>query len=271
MHGLGNHFVVVESITQNINLTSKKIQMLSDPCLGIGFDQLLIIEKSKNSEFDFNYRIFNKNGNEVEQCGNGARCIALFVRLKKLTDKNKIYVKTKTNKISLKIYKNNIVKVNMGEPIFNPKHIPLLYNKEQIEYKLKLKNSDQTIYFGSVSLGNPHCIINVNNINTAPVSTLGPKLEIHKYFPNKVNVGFMQILNKNNIYLRVYERNTGETKSCGSGACAAVAVGIRQYKLSNIVNVNLLGGKLIIKWKGPNYPLFMIGEATHVYEGYINI
>lgn len=274
MHGLCNDFVIVDCVKQkNLFFSPKIIQNLANRNTGIGFDQLLIVEPSNpNHKCDFNYRIFNANGKEVEQCGNGARCIAIFLYLKGLIKKRKIKIHTKKGYIFLNIKKNNFVCVNMGIPKFHPKDIPFYSKTNKIKnfYKIKLKNYKQ-IFFNVVSLGNPHCVIKVNKINNDEIKTIGPLIEKHKKFPEGVNVGFLEKINKNKINLRVYERGVGETKACGSGACAAVAVGIRKGILSNNVSVNLLGGVLNIFWKGLGHPIFMTGPATYIYDGNINI
>ncbi|MXP56419.1 diaminopimelate epimerase [Pantoea sp. Mhis] len=269
MHGLGNDFMVVDAVTQDIFFSTKLIKHLSDRYIGVGFDQLLIVEPPYEPNFDFHYRIFNADGNEVTQCGNGARCLALFVRLKQLTNKDNIRVSTKTNQLVLNILKKDLIHVNMGEPNFEPHKIPFNTSKTKNFYLLHLPNL--TVLFGVVSIGNPHCIIPVKDIKTAPVKILGPLLENYKKFPDGVNVGFMEIVNPNYIRLRVYERSVGETQACGSGACAAVAWGIKQGTLKEAVRVDLLNGTLYIEWKGKGYPLCMTGPATHVYDGYIYI
>ncbi|CAL4324926.1 Diaminopimelate epimerase [Buchnera aphidicola (Chaitophorus sp. 3695)] len=267
MHGLKNDFMVVETLTQKFLLTKKIIQKLSHRYTGIGFDQLLVIESPKIKNTDFNYRIFNSNGLEVEQCGNGARCLAKFVFQKKFIKKDRIIVSTKNRIMTLKIKKKNKVLVNLGTPNFNPKNIPFLSSIEKNIYSLKINSTK--VYFGVVSVGNPHCVIIVNDILTAKVKEIGSILESHKFFPNKVNVGFMQILNRNNISLRVFERGVGETQSCGSGACAAVMIGIKQNKLSNIVHVILKGGSITVKFNPKKNCIYMLGSADHVYDGYI--
>ncbi|WP_216361661.1 diaminopimelate epimerase [Buchnera aphidicola] len=269
MHGLGNDFMVIESIKQDFILTKSIIKNLSDRNTGIGFDQLLLIEKSNNSKFDFHYRIFNSNGNEVEQCGNGARCVGLFLFLKGLVNKKKIRLSTNKKYIFIKFISNNNIKVNMNEPNFKAEEIPISKKIILKNFSTKLLNKNLTCSL--VSMGNPHCVIQVESINNAPVEKIGKFLEKDSIFPKGVNVGFMKIINKNHIQLRVYERDVGETRSCGSGACAAVAIGIAKNLLYDTVKVDLLGGNLTIKWKGFNYPLYMIGPAHHVYDGYIYI
>lgn len=267
MHGLQNDFMVIETLTQDFFLKKKLIQSFSNRNTGIGFDQLLLIESPKYKNTDFHYRIFNSDGSEVEQCGNGARCLAKFVFQKKLTKKKKIVVSTKNRIMILEIKNNNQILVNVGIPNFNPKDIPFLSPIEKKIYSLKICSKE--INFGVVSIGNPHCIIIVDNIFTTEVKKIGSILENHNLFPNRVNVGFMQIINKNNISLRVFERGVGETKSCGSGACAAVIIGIKQNKLSNIVHVKLPGGKIIIKFNPKENCIYMLGSANHIYDGYI--
>ncbi|QJC29308.1 diaminopimelate epimerase [Enterobacteriaceae endosymbiont of Plateumaris rustica] len=269
MHTLSNDFVVINNIKQYYHLEKNIIKKLSNRYTSIGFDQLLMIESSKNKNIDFHYRIFNADGNEVNQCGNGARCFAKYVRFKKLTLKNNICVSTNTNIIYLKILENNKICVNMGVPLFDPESIPFLGKKSKNKYSLLFNN--EQIFFDIVSLGNPHCIIQVNNLSNISINLIGSFIQNHKLFPNKVNVGFMELINSHNIKLRVFERGVGETNACGTGACAAVAVGIKKYFLSNKVKVNLLGGYLNIKWKGNNNNMFMKGDAHYVYDGEINL
>ena len=269
MHGLGNDFVVVDGVTQNVFFTSETIQRLADRHRGIGFDQLLLVEPPYDPELDFHYRIFNADGTEVSQCGNGARCFARFVTLKGLTNKKDIAVSTQKGNMVLTVKDDNQIRVNMGEPIWEPAKIPFTANKFEKNYILR--TDIQTVLCGAVSMGNPHCVVQVDNIQTANVEQLGPLLESHERFPERVNAGFMQIINKEHIKLRVYERGAGETQACGSGACAAVAVGIMQGLLNNRVQVDLPGGSLIIEWNGVGHTLYMTGEATHVYDGFITL
>ena len=269
MHGLGNDFVVVDGVTQNVFFTSETIQRLADRHRGIGFDQLLLVEPPYDPELDFHYRIFNADGTEVSQCGNGARCFARFVTLKGLTNKKDIAVSTQKGNMVLTVKDDNQIRVNMGEPIWEPAKIPFTANKFEKNYILR--TDIQTVLCGAVSMGNPHCVVQVDDIQTANVEQLGPLLENHERFPERVNAGFMQIINKDHIKLRVYERGAGETQACGSGACAAVAVGIMQGLLNNQVQVDLPGGSLIIEWNGVAHPLYMTGEATHVYDGFITL
>jgi diaminopimelate epimerase len=267
MHGLGNDFMVVNCINQKFLLSSSIIKTLSHRHTGIGFDQLLLVENAKSHVIDFHYRIFNSNGNEVEQCGNGARCFGLFLSIKGLTYKKKISVSTKKRNLFIELLSNNMIKVNMDEPDFR---LCSFISCKKSLYDNYLKTlTIQHVICNIVSMGNPHCIIQVQNIKNAPVNKLGVKIEKDSLFPKGINVGFMEIINKKHIKLRVYERDVGETYACGSGACAAVSIGIIKKLLHHTVQVDLLGGQLIIKWKGIGHALYMIGSATHVYDGYI--
>ena len=269
MHGLGNDFVVVDNVTQNIFLSKEQIRKLSDRNFGVGFDQLLVVEPPYDPDLDFHYRIFNADGSEVQQCGNGARCFARFVRLKGLTNKSKIRVSTQKGNITLYTEKDGLVTVNMGIPELAPNKIPFRANKAEGTYILRAE--EHTVLCGVASMGNPHCVLTVDDIETAPVEALGPLLESHERFPEKANIGFMQIVSPQHIKLRVFERGAGETLACGSGACAAVVIGHLQKKLGRQVDVELPGGKLTIRWKGPNHPVKMTGPATHVYDGQISL
>ncbi|MFY8275520.1 diaminopimelate epimerase [Pseudoalteromonas sp. SSDWG2] len=267
MHGLGNDFMVVDNVTQNIFLSRDQIKKLADRNFGVGFDQLLMVEAPYSPDLDFHYRIFNADGSEVEQCGNGARCFARFVRMKGLTNKHKISVSTKGGNMVLYIEKDGQVTVNMGQPMLEPKEIPLKASKRELTYILR--EQEQTLFVGAASMGNPHCVIEVEDIDNAQVHTLGPLVEEHERFPNKVNVGFMQVVNENHIKLRVWERGAGETLACGSGACAAAVIGQLQSKLSSNVQVDLPGGALQIRWQGEGHPVKMTGPAEHVFDGQI--
>ncbi|EDP57434.1 diaminopimelate epimerase [Vibrio sp. AND4] len=268
MHGLGNDFMVVDCITQNVFFSQDLIRRLANRHTGVGFDQLLVVEAPYDPETDFHYRIFNADGSEVEQCGNGARCFARFVRLKGLTNKYSISVSTKKGKITLAIEDDGEVAVNMGVPEFEPNKIP--FKAKQKEKTYIMRTGEKTLFCGAVSMGNPHVVTVVDDVDTAEVETLGPLLESHERFPERANAGFMQIVDRNNIRLRVYERGTGETQACGSGACGAVAVGIMQGLLDENVKVSLPGGDLRISWQGPGKPLFMAGPATHVFDGQLS-
>ncbi|MFD3351270.1 diaminopimelate epimerase [Alteromonas macleodii] len=269
MHGLGNDFMVIDNVTQNVFFSKEKIQQLANRNFGIGFDQLLMVEPPYDPEQDFHYRIFNADGSEVEQCGNGARCFARFVKQKGLINRNKIVVSTKAGKMVLYLEKDGQVTVNMGKPEFEPANIPLKANKQENTYILRVGES--TLFIGAASMGNPHCVMEVDDVDTANVAEIGPLVEKHERFPEGVNVGFMQIINESHIKLRVFERGSGETLACGSGACAAVAIGQIQGKLGKDVRVDLPGGSLRIRWSGPDNVLKMTGPAEHVYDGHINL
>ncbi len=269
MHGLGNDFMVVDGITQKIFFSPEMIRRLADRHFGIGFDQLLLVEPPYDPEQDFHYRIFNADGSEVQQCGNGARCFARFVRLKGLTNKDRIAVSTMSGRIVLQLEQDNQVTVNMGVPEFEPAKVPFRAQKAEKTYLLRV--AEQTVMCGVVSMGNPHCVLEVEDVKTAPVETLGAELESFDRFPERVNVGFMQLVSANEIRLRVFERGAGETMACGTGACAAAVVGIAQGKLRDRVKVHLPGGTLQIAWKGPGNPVFMTGPAEHVFDGEIEL
>ncbi len=269
MHGLGNDFMVIDAINQNITFTTEQIRFMADRHFGIGFDQLLLVEKANNDNADFRYGIFNADGSQVAQCGNGARCFARFVRDKGLSDKNEIHVDTDSGQLILRFTNDDLITVNMGIPKHKPKEIPLLAEQESKFYSAEVNGIEKA--FGAVSLGNPHAVLEVIDINTAPVLELGSELENHPIFPERANIGFMQILDKQHIKLRVFERGAGETLACGSGACAAVVIGIEQNLLDNQVSVELPGGQLDITWEGRNYPVLMSGPAVSVFDGTIEI
>ncbi|MFU8789272.1 MAG: diaminopimelate epimerase [Methylobacter sp.] len=267
MHGLGNDFVVIDAINQRVDLTSEQIRQLSDRHFGIGFDQLLLVEKAVSADADFKYRIFNADGGEVDQCGNGARCFARFVRDKKLSDKDEIRVDTNAGQLLLYFDSDDLITVNMGVPRHTPVEIPLLADEESRFYTVQVNDTEKA--FGAVSMGNPHAVIQVSDIKTAPVAELGQALECHAFFPERVNVGFMQVVDRQHIKLRVFERGAAETLACGSGACAAVVIGIEHNLLDHSVFVELPGGTLTINWQGRGEPVLMTGPATSVFEGQI--
>jgi diaminopimelate epimerase len=269
MHGLGNDFVVIDAINQHIALTSEQIRLMSNRHFGIGFDQLLLVEKAVSDNADFKYRIFNADGGEVAQCGNGARCFARFVHDKKLSDKNEICVDTDSGQLLLSFDENGLITVNMGIPKHKPAEIPLLVEQESRLYTISANGMETS--FGAVSMGNPHAIILVNDVRTSPVADLGRALESHAAFPKRANIGFMQVIDRNHIKLRVYERGTAETLACGSGACAAVVIGIEQSLLDHEVGVELPGGDLKISWAGRGEPVLMTGPAVSVFDGTISL
>jgi len=269
MHGLGNDFMVIDLVTQRLELTKDLVQLLGDRHLGIGFDQLLVVEPPMRPDVDFSYRIFNTDGTEVEQCGNGARCFARFVQARKLSFKQRLRVETASGIISLTTDRYGWVDVDMGKPKFEPDEIPFsprATTKIQNTYHLDVNGTPVQLYVAN--MGNPHAVIKVDDVLDAEVETLGKAIESHPAFPDRVNVGFMQVMNQRHIRLRVYERGVGETQACGTGACAAVAVGIREGWLDEgeEVRAQLYGGSMIIKWQ-PGYSVTMTGPTAFVYEG----
>jgi len=269
MQGIGNDFVVIDGFSEPIELSSEAIKKLADRHFGVGCDQLLLVEKPTNIQADFRYRIFNADGGEVEQCGNGARCFVKFVHEHKLTNKTQICVETANGLIYPKLENNGSVTVNMGAPQFEPKEIPFKSNELSLTYLLDVGNSQVEI--STISMGNPHAVQIVNDVDTAPVQTQGPLIENHLLFPQRVNAGFMEIINQHEIRLRVFERGSGETLACGTGACAAAVTGIRLGKLQSPVKVLMRGGELNISWGGNNAPVMMTGPAVTVFEGKITI
>tara|TARA_B100000809_G_scaffold248177_1_gene278007 strand:- start:1189 stop:2019 length:831 start_codon:yes stop_codon:yes gene_type:complete len=269
MHGLGNDFVVIDGINQRVRLSPDKVRRIADRHIGIGCDQLLLVEKPTSSDVDFRYRIFNCDGSEVENCGNGARCFAIFVRENKLTGRSRIKVETATGILELIIKDDGQVTVDMGAPQLDPASLPFIAPKQANNYKLELDG--QMIEVGAVSMGNPHAVTLVDCVTSAPVAIMGPLIEAHPRFPKRVNAGFMQVLNRGEVNLRVFERGVGETQACGTGACGAVVSGRVQGLLDSTVKVNLPGGSLSITWQGPGEPVLMTGPATTVFHGQIKI
>ena len=267
MHGLGNDFMVVDLVSQRAKIFPDQVRQLADRNFGIGFDQLLIVEPPTDPDMDFKYRIFNADGSEVEQCGNGARCFARFVYDKRLTSKKTINVETSGGNIQLNLTDDGGVTVDMGEPRLLPDAIPFVADAQQEKYELEVDGQSYTV--GAVSMGNPHGVLVVDDVDTAPVERLGPLIESHERFPNRVNVGFMQIVSRDEVRLRVYERGAGETLACGTGACAAVVAGRLQGLLNEVVEVHLPGGTLKIRWSGEGQPVMMTGPAARVFEGQI--
>jgi len=264
MHGLGNDFMVVDALTQNVYISPEQIRHLADRNRGVGFDQLLMVEPPYDPDVDFHYRIFNADGNEVEQCGNGARCFGRFVRMKGLTNKSEIVVSTKGGNIKVKLEQDGSVSVNMGRPKLAPQEVPFKANKEEITYILRAE--EQTFLCGALSMGNPHCVMLVDNVDTASVDEIGRLLTQHERFPEGANVGFLEVMNANEARLRVFERGVGETQACGTGACAAAVWGILQEKLISPATIQLPGGYLVIEWE-PGEVVWMRGPAEHVYDG----
>lgn len=269
MHGLGNDFVVINGVTQSLSLSTDQVRFIADRHFGIGCDQLLLVEKSDVADADFRYRIYNGNGEEVEHCGNGARCFAIFVRDERLTTKTEIAVITNNGRIVLKVNDDNTVTVDMGVPILEPSQIPFIADEQSNTYMLDINN--ELIKVGAVSVGNPHAVVLVENIDNAPVEQLGKAIQAASYFPNSVNVGFMQIIDRGHVNLRVYERGVGETQACGTGACAAIISGHLQGLLDDKVDANLLGGKLSISWAGGENPVMMTGPTATVFKGTLTL
>ncbi len=269
MQGLGNDFIVIDAVRQSVSLEAELIRRLADRHFGIGCDQVLVVEPARGSDADFRYRIFNADGSEVSQCGNGARCFARFVNEKGLTDQRSIRVETRAGQLVLNLVAGNEVLVDMGIPHHAPDQIPLNAATEADLYPLDLEG--RRIEFAAVSMGNPHAVLQVASVDQAPVETLGPLLESHPVFPERVNVGFLEVLDRHHVRLRVYERGSGETLACGSGACAAAVVGIEQGLLDSPVDVELPGGHLIINWHGRGFPVMMQGPAVTVFEGEIDL
>ena len=269
MHGLGNDFVVINRIANPVELGAEHYRRLADRRFGIGCDQVLLVESAQSPDADFRYRIFNADGGEVEQCGNGARCFARYVVDKGLTAKNELVIETLGGVVRPRIEANGMVTVNMGIPRFEPAEIPFVAEHAATHYELDL--GDAKVNVGVVSMGNPHAVQIVDNVDTAPVKTQGPLIEHHPSFPKRVNAGFMQVVSADQVRLRVFERGVGETLACGTGACAAVAVGRQMGLVGDSVRVQLPGGALDIRWAGAGQPVWMTGPAVTVFEGTIDL
>ncbi|BBL72321.1 diaminopimelate epimerase [Methylogaea oryzae] len=269
MHGLGNDFVVFDAVNQTVALTPDQLRQLADRHFGIGCDQILLVQAPIQPDAHFHYRIFNADGSEVSQCGNGARCFARFVREKGLCLEDEIRVDTRAGRLLLRHRPDGQITVDMGVPRFAPADIPLKAEQESVHYTAAAGSAIHR--FGAVSMGNPHAVLPTDDVDTAPVDTVGPLLESHASFPERANIGFMQKIDAHHIRLRVYERGSGETLACGSGACAAAVVGIEQGLLQTPVRVDLPGGSLYIEWQGRGAPVLMSGPATTVFEGTLEL
>ncbi|MBD1550190.1 diaminopimelate epimerase [Pseudomonas typographi] len=269
MHGLGNDFMVLDLVSQHAHITPKHARQWGDRNTGVGFDQLLLVEAPSNPDVDFRYRIFNADGSEVEQCGNGARCFARFVLDKRLTAKRQIRVETKGGIIELHVQNDGQVRVNMGPPRFVPEQVPFQAPEQALSYALEVDG--QRLDIAALSMGNPHAVTRVDNVDTAPVRELGPKIEHHPRFPQRVNAGFLQVLDRQHGKLRVWERGAGETLACGTGACAAAVAAIAQGWMDSPVELELPGGKLTLEWAGPDAPVLMTGPAARVFEGQVRL
>ncbi|MBA4152404.1 MAG: diaminopimelate epimerase [Acinetobacter sp.] len=269
MHGLGNDFLMLDLVSQRVHLSPALIRKLADRNRGVGFDQLLVVEPPQRPDVDFRYRIYNADGSEVSQCGNGARCFARFVQDRRLTRKDSLTVQTASGIITLHINADGWVRVDMGKPRFTPSEVPFLSDREALTYTLDV-DGDQ-VEFATVSMGNPHAVIRVPDVSNAPVERLGAILESHPSFPERVNVGFMQVLNRSEIRLRVFERGTGETQACGTGACAAAVAAMRQGLVDRQVQVHLPGGTLAIEWSNDEAPVIMTGPTQRSFDGLLRL
>ncbi len=269
MHGLGNDFVVLDGIRQSIELSPDQLRFLGERHFGVGCDQILLVEKPSRPDVDFRYRIFNADGGEVEQCGNGARCFVRFVHDQGLTDKREIRVETMSGIIGPRLEDDGSITVDMGVPLFEPEKIPFISPTGNLIQPLMV--GDEVVQITAVSMGNPHAVQVVADVDAAPVEQQGPLIESHLRFPQRVNAGFMQVLNRRSIRLRVYERCAGETLACGTGACAAVATGIARGLLDSPVRVETRGGELNIAWQGAGTPVLMTGPAVTVFTGEIDL
>jgi diaminopimelate epimerase len=269
MHGLGNDFVVIDAVRQNIELTEAQVRYLADRHFGVGCDQLLVVEAAQAPDVDFRYRIFNADGGEVEQCGNGARCFARFVFDQGLTDKREIRVETKKGIIAPRLEADGNVTVDMGVPVLNPADVPFLSDSDAWVQPLEV--ADTTVAITAVSMGNPHAVQVVADVDTAPVAEQGPLIEHHARFPARVNAGFLQVVDDHHVRLRVFERGAGETLACGTGACAAVVAGILRELVVSPVSVETRGGALTIAWHGVGTPVMMTGPAVTVFSAEITL
>ena len=269
MHGLGNDFVVLDGVRQNVSLTPEQLRYLGNRNFGVGCDQILLVEKATRPDVDFRYRIFNADGGEVEQCGNGARCFVRFVHDQGLTDKREIRVETMRSVISPRLEDDGNITVDMGAPVFIPEKIPFVSESNDLIQMLVV--GEEKVAITAVSMGNPHAVQVVADIDIAPVAIQGPLIELHPRFPQRVNAGFMQITGRHSIRLRVFERGTGETLACGTGACAAVSAGIARGLLDSPVRVETRGGELTIAWGGTGTSVLMTGPAVTVFNGEIEL
>jgi diaminopimelate epimerase len=269
MQGLGNDFVVLDAVSQPIELTREQVRRLADRHFGVGCDQLLLVEAPRDAGTDFYYRIYNADGDEVEQCGNGARCFVRYVHDHGLTDKREIRVGTRAGVIVPRLEANGEVTVDMGPPIFEPARVPFLAPQRALTYELDVAGTRCEV--SVLSMGNPHAVQIVADVERAPVATQGPLIERHERFPARVNAGYMQVIDRTHVRLRVYERGAGETLACGTGACAAVVAGITRGLLDESVAVDTRGGRLTIAWAGADAPVLMTGPAQSVFEGEIDV
>ena len=269
MHGLGNDFMVIDQISQDLRLSPELIQRLSDRHTGVGFDQMLCVEAPTDPDCDFRYRIYNADGSEAEQCGNGARCFAKFVVDRGLSTKSELRLQVGNGRITTSLRDDDLVEVDMGVPTTVPAQIPFVTDVEAMSYRIAV--GSDVVEIVPISVGNPHAVIFVDSVNDAPVATLGAALSRHERFPHGVNVNFCQVIDSGFARLRVYERAVGETRACGSGACAAAVAGVITGRFGERVKISLPGGKVKIKWPGTGHPLKMLGPACLVYEGHVEV
>src|SRR5262245_6812462 len=269
MQGAGNDFVVIDAINQQVELAPDRIRRIADRHFGVGCDQLLLIERARTPGTDFYYRIFNADGSEVEHCGNGARCFLRYVRDQGLTDKTQIKVETLSGVIVPQLESDGQVTVDMGAPEFEPAKIPFLAQQQALTYRIEV--GGKSVELSALSMGNPHAVQVVANVEQAPLSTQGPLIERHARFPQRTNAGYMEVVSRHHIKLRVWERGAGETLACGTGACAAVVAGIVRGLLESPVEVVARGGRLTIAWAGAGLPVMMTGPAESVFEGTIDV
>jgi len=280
MHGAGNDFIVIDAVNQQVDLSPEQWQRLADRRFGIGADQILIVERPTEESCDFRYRIFNNDGGEVEQCGNGSRAFVRFVSDKGLTDKRSIRVQTMAGIITPRLEDDGSVTVDMGAPVLEPARVP--FDNEGLDgmpqgrdtlwpLTVRARGAEQTVLLSAVSMGNPHAVQVVDDVDTAPVLETGPQIENHPRFPKRVNAGYLQVLDRSHVKLRVFERGAGETLACGTGACAAVVAGIRRGLLDSPVQVEARGGRLSIAWAGEGQPVYLSGPAVTVFEGEITL
>ncbi|MGZ5090087.1 MAG: diaminopimelate epimerase [Burkholderiales bacterium] len=270
MHGLGNDFVVVDATTEAIVLTADQLRVIADRHFGVGCDQILQVERARDDKTDFYYRIFNADGREVEQCGNGARCFVQYVRERGLTTKTEIRVGTLSGVIVPRLEADGQITVEMGVPRFEPRDIPFTADARALTYHIDV--AGRSVEISALSMGNPHAVQIVADVQVAPIAIEGPQIETHPRFPRRVNVGYMQVIDRHRIRLRVYERGAGETLACGTGACAAVVAGVtRDVVDRNGVTVETRGGNLVISWPGEDRPVMMTGPAVTVFEGEITL
>ncbi len=269
MHGLGNDFVVLDGVRHELALNADQVRRIADRRFGVGCDQVLLVQAPKTAGIDFECRFYNASGDEAEQCGNGVRCVARFLLEQGMADLGELALRTLGGVVRLQPEALDRIRVNMGAPVLEPELVP--FTGEGRTPHQHVTTDGQRVALGAVSMGNPHAVTAVANVDTAPVATLGPRIESHRAFPQGANVGFAQTVDPGQIKLRVFERGVGETLACGSGACAAVVVGRLREELDPEVTVELPGGKLEIQWEGRGHPVFMTGPATHVYEGQMEL